>query len=152
MSKPKPKRSQTRSAARLAAVQALYQIGMEEISVERLIKEFHDHRLGAEIEDMQFADADGDFFDDLVIGVNKRRDEINEVIEANLNEKWKLDRLDITMRQILRAGVYEIIARPDVPTPTIINEYLDVAHAFFDEKEAKFVNGLLDAVAKEKRA
>ena len=152
MSKPKPKRSQTRSAARLAAVQALYQIGMEEISVERLIKEFHDHRLGAEIEDMQFADADGDFFDDLVIGVNKRRDEINEVIEANLNEKWKLDRLDITMRQILRAGVYEIIARPDVPTPTVINEYLDVAHAFFDEKEAKFVNGLLDAVAKEKRA
>jgi len=152
MSKPKPKRSQTRSAARLAAVQALYQIGMEEISVERLIKEFHDHRLGAEIEDAQYADADGDFFDDLVIGVNKRRDEINEVIEANLNEKWKLDRLDITMRQILRAGVYELIARPDVPTPTVINEYLDVAHAFFDEKEAKFVNGLLDAVAKEKRA
>jgi len=145
-------KSQSRSTARLGAVQALYQIGMEEISEERLLKEFHDHRLGAEIEDVQYAEADGEFFDDLVTGVNARRDEINEVIEANLNEKWQLDRLDITMRQILRAGVYEIIARADVPTATIINEYLDIAHAFFDAPEAKFVNGLLDAVAKDKRA
>ncbi|MEE9434791.1 MAG: transcription antitermination factor NusB [Sphingorhabdus sp.] len=152
MTKPASKRSQSRSVARLAAVQALYQIGMEEISVERLLKEFHDHRLGAEIEDAQYADADADFFDDIVIGVNKRRDEINAVIESKLDEKWKLERLDITMRQILRSGVYELIARADVPTATIINEYLDVAHAFFDEKEAKFVNGLLDAVAKEKRS
>lgn len=145
------RRSASRSAARLAAVQALYQIGMEDISEARLLKEFHDHRLGAEIEDAQYAEADVDFFDDLVKGVNARRDEINGVIEDNLNEKWKLDRLDITMRQILRAGVYEILARPDVPTATVITEYVDVAHAFFDPPEAKFVNGLLDAVAKDKR-
>ena len=151
MTAPKPKRSKTRSTARLAAVQALYQLGMEDISEARLLKEFHDHRLGAEIEDVQYAEADVDFFDDLVMGVNARRDEINDIIEANLNEKWRFDRLDITMRQILRAGVYELIARPDVPTSTVINEYLDVAHAFFDEREAKFVNALLDAVAKEKR-
>jgi len=145
------KRSKARSAARLGAVQALYQIGMEDISEARLLKEFHDHRLGAEIEDAQYVEADREFFDDLVTGVNARRDEINDVIEASLNEKWKLDRLDITMRQILRAGVYEIIARADVPTGTIINEYVDVAHAFFNAPEAKFVNGLLDRVAKEKR-
>lgn len=151
MSKSAKNRAQSRSTARLGAVQALYQIGMEDISEARLLKEFHDHRLGAEIEDVQYADADNQFFDDIVTGVNARRDEINEVIEANLNEKWQLDRLDITMRQILRAGVYEIIARPDVPTATIINEYLDIAHAFFDAPEAKFVNGLLDAVAKDKR-
>ncbi len=146
------KRAQSRSAARLAAVQALYQLGMEDISEARLLKEFHDHRLGAQIEDVQYAEADGEFFDDLVKGVNARRDEINAIIEANLNEKWQLDRLDITMRQVLRAGVYELIARPDVPTATVIDEYVDVAHAFFDEREAKFVNGLLDAVAKERRA
>ena len=145
------KRPKTRSAARLAAVQALYQLGMEDISEARLLREFHDHRLGAEIEDVQYAEADVDFFDDLVMGVNARRDEINDIIEANLNEKWRFDRLDITMRQILRAGVYELIARPDVPTSTVINEYLDVAHAFVDEREAKFVSALLDAVAKEKR-
>lgn len=144
-------KSKPRSAARLAAVQALYQIGMEDISEARLLKEFHDHRLGAEIEEVQYADADADFFDDIVTGVNARREEINEIIEANLNEKWKLDRLDITMRQILRAGVYELVARADVPTATVINEYLDVAHAFFDERESKFVNGLLDAVAKQTR-
>jgi len=145
-------KAKPRSAARLAAVQALYQIGMEDISEARLLKEFHDHRLGAEIEDVQYAEADRNFFDDIVTGVNARRDEINEIIESKLSEKWKLDRLDITMRQILRAGVYELIARADVPTAAVINEYVDVAHAFFDEAEAKFVNGLLDSVAREKRS
>lgn len=143
--------SKARSAARLAAVQALYQMDMEEIGLARLLGQFHEHRLGQEIEDAQYVDADIDFFDDVVVGTDGRREDIDALIEANLGEQWKIGRIDKTMLQILRAGTYEIIARPDVPTATIINEYMDVAHAFFDSKDAKFVNGLLDAVAREKR-
>ena len=144
-------RSQSRSAARLAAVQALYQLHMDKISIARLLAEFHAHRLGAEIEDVQYAEAEVDFFDDLVLGTDARREEIDALIESKLGEQWKISRLDKTMLQILRAGTYEIIARPDVPTATVISEYVDVAHAFFDEKDAKFANGLLDALAREKR-
>ncbi len=145
-------RSKTRSAARLAAVQALYQMDMENIGLARLLSEFHAHRLGAEIEDAQYAEADVDFFNDVVSGVNSRREEIDSLIEAKLDEQWKLGRLDKTMLQLLRGGVYELIARADVPTATVIDEYVDVAHAFFDKKDAKFVNGLLDALAKEHRS
>ncbi len=144
-------RSKSRSAARLAAVQALYQMHMDKISIARLLAEFHAHRLGAEIEEVQYAEAEVDFFDDLVSGADARREEIDALIESKLGDKWKISRLDKTMLQILRAGTYEIIARPDVPTATIISEYVDVAHAFFDEKDAKFANGLLDALAREKR-
>jgi transcription antitermination protein NusB len=143
--------SKSRSAARLAAVQALYQMDMEDIGLARLLSEFHAHRLGAEIEDATYAKAEQSFFDDVVSGVNARRTEIDAMIEAKLGEQWKIGRLDKTMLQILRAGTYEIMARADVSTPTIINEYVDVAHAFFDAKDAKFVNGLLDAVAKDAR-
>ena len=144
--------SKPRSAARLAAVQALYQMDMEKIGLARLLDEFHLHRLGEDIEDAQIAHAEVSFFDDVVSGVNARRAEIDGVIESKLGEQWKIGRLDKTMLQILRAGTYEILARADVPTGSVINEYMDVAHAFFDAKDAKFVNGLLDAVAKEKRA
>ena len=143
--------SKARSAARLAAVQALYQMDMEKIGLARLLGQFHEHRLGKEIEDDQYVDADIDFFDDIVVGTDGRREDIDALIESNLGEQWKIGRLDKTMLQILRAGTYELIARPDVPTGTVINEYMDVAHAFFDAKDAKFVNGLLDAVAKAKR-
>ncbi|NJM50637.1 MAG: transcription antitermination factor NusB [Sphingomonadales bacterium] len=144
-------RSKSRSAARLAAVQALYQLDMEKPALARLLTEFHDHRLGAEIEDAQYEEAEISFFDDLVSGVDARRVEIDALVEGKLGEQWKLSRLDKTMLQILRCGVYEIIARADVPAKSVITEYVDVAHAFFDEKDAKFVNGLLDAVAKDKR-
>lgn len=143
--------SKARSAARLAAVQALYQMDMEKIGLARLLDEFHLHRLGEEIEDAQIAHGEVSFFDDVVSGVDARRAEIDTVIESKLGEQWKIGRLDKTMLQILRAGTYEILARADVPTGSVINEYMDVAHAFFDAKDAKFVNGLLDAVAKEKR-
>jgi transcription antitermination protein NusB len=143
--------SKSRSAARLAAVQALYQMDMEQIGLARLLDEFHAHRLGAEIEDATYAKAEQSFFDDVVSGVDARRAEIDALIEAKLGEEWKISRLDKTMLQLLRAGTYELIARADIATATVIDEYLDVAHAFFDKKDAKFVNGLLDAVAKEKR-
>lgn len=147
-----PPRSQARSAARLAAVQALYQQHMEGTPLARLLNEFHQHRLGMEDEDEQFAEAEVDFFDDLVTGVDARRAEIDDLLTGKLAEGWTLARLDKTMLQILRAGAFELIARADVPTATAIDEYVDVAKAFFDDREAKFVNGILDAVGKDARA
>jgi len=143
--------AKARSAARLAAVQALYQFDMESPELTTLIDEFHRHRLGREIEDVEYLDADVAFFDDLVRGAIARREEIDAALTARLAEGWSLARLDKTMLQILRAGAYELIARADIGVGTVINEYLDVTHAFFDAREAKFVNGLLDAVAKDVR-
>ena len=144
-------RSRSRSAARLAAVQALYQQEMEETPLPRLLREFHNHRLGATIEDAEYIDAERDFFDDIVTGVDARRDEIDSAISAKLASGWTIDRLDRPMRAILRAGTYELIARPDVPVGSVISEYVDVAHAFYDKRESGFVNGLLDSIAKEAR-
>lgn len=144
-------RSQARAASRLAAVQALYQQQMEGTALARLLDEFHQHRLGREIEDEQYAEADVDFFDDVVSGVDARRDEIDGKLSGKLAEGWTLARMDKTMLQILRAGTYELIARQDIAVGTAIGEYVDVAKAFFDDREAKFVNGILDAVAKDVR-
>jgi transcription antitermination protein NusB len=143
--------SAARSAARLAAVQALYQFEMEATAMAGLLDEFHQHRLGREIEDDQYIDADVVFFDDVVRGTVARRDEIDALLAANLATSWSIARLDRTMLQILRAGAYELLARADISVGTVISEYLDVAHAFFDARETKFVNGLLDAVARDVR-
>ena len=145
-------RTKARAAARLAAVQALYQHEMEGTAIPQLLHEFHHHRLGATIEDVEYADAEVDFFDDLVKGVAARRPELDERISAKLSSDWKLERLDKPMKALLRAGTYELLARADVPTGAVISEYVDVAHAFYDRREAGFVNGLLDAVAKDVRA
>ncbi len=144
-------RSRSRSAARLAAVQALYQHEMEETPIPQLLHEFHLHRLGATIEGVEYEDAEVTFFDDIVSGVQARQDELDGLIAARLAKDWPLHRLDRPMRQILRAGAYELAARIDVPTGSIISEYVDVAKAFYDRKEAAFVNGVLDAVAKDVR-
>jgi N utilization substance protein B len=141
-------RSQARAAARLAAVQALYQREMEGTPLAQLLHEFHQHRLGATIEGVEYADADIDFFDDLVAGVDARSEEIDRTITSKLSTGWSINRLDKPMRGILRAGTYELMARNDVPTAAVISEYLDVADAFYDKREKGFVNGLLDAVSK----
>ncbi len=151
-----PARSQARSTARLAAVQALYQQQMEGTALNKLLDEFHQHRLGREVDDEDhegevFADAEVDFFDDVVRGVDARRDEIDEIVIGRLANGWTLARLDKTMLQVLRAGTYELLARADVPKATAISEYVDVAKAFFDDREAKFVNGVLDSIAKSAR-
>lgn len=154
MTRPNPRtapRTKARAAARLAAVQALYQHDMEATPVPQLLHEFHQHRLGATIEDAEYAEADVDFFDDVVKGARARADEIDGLIAARLASGWSLDRLDKPMKAILRAGTYELIARADVPLGAIITEYVDVAHAFYEKREAGFVNGLLDAIGKAAR-
>ena len=144
-------RSSSRSAARLAAVQALYQQEMEGTPTPRLINEFHAHRLGATIGEVTYADAEESFFDDLVSGTAARLAEIDELITARLAEGWSLARLDKPMKALLRVGAYELLGRPDVPVATVLSEYIDVAHAFYDKRETGFVNGLLDALAKVAR-
>ncbi|WP_019834462.1 transcription antitermination factor NusB [Sphingomonas sp. PR090111-T3T-6A] len=148
----KPARSRARSAARLAAVQALYQQEMEGTPLVLLLTEFHQHRLGATIDDVEYAYAEVSFFDDVVKGVDARREELDGLIAERLAAGWTMDRLDKPMRQILRAGAYELLARPDVSVATAISEYVDVAAAFYDKREKGFVNGLLDAIAKTVRA
>ena len=149
--RPPSTRSLSRSAARLAAVQALYQLEMEATPLAQLLHEFHQHRLGATIEDATYAEAEVAFFDDVVTGTDARREEIDALITDRLAEGWSLARLDKPMKAILRVGTYELIARPDVPTASVISEYVDVAHAFYDKRETGFVNGLLDALAKVAR-
>jgi N utilization substance protein B len=144
-------RSISRSAARLAAVQALYQQEMEGTPTARLLHEFHNHRIGATIEGATYAEAEISFFDDLVEGTLARQEEIDGLIGERLAAGWSLDRLDKPMKAILRVGTYELIARADVPVASVINEYLDVADAFYDQREKGFVNGLLDAIAKAAR-
>ena len=146
-----PNRTQARDAARLAAVQALYQHEMEGTPVPSLLHEFHNHRLGATIEEAKYADADVDFFDDLVKGATARAGEIDLAIERKLASGWTLARLDKPMKALLRAGTYELMARKDVPVGATISEYVDVAHAFYERRESGFVNGLLDAIAKDVR-
>ena len=152
-----PARSQARSAARLAAVQALYQQHMEGTALAKLLDEFHQHRLGRTIDEdafdeAEYADAEVPFFDDVVRGVDARKDEIDALVASKLAAGWSLARLDRAMLQVLRAGTYELLARADVPAAVVINEYVEVAKAFFDDGQAKFVNGILDAVARDARA
>ncbi len=141
-------RSTSRSAARLAAVQALYQQEMEGTPTTRLIHEFHAHRLGATIEDVTYADAEESFFDDLVTGTAARLAEIDVLIAGRLAAGWSIARLDKPMKALLRVGTYELLARNDVPVGSVISEYVDVAKAFYDKRESGVVNGLLDALAK----
>jgi len=145
-------RSISRSAARLAAVQALYQQDMEGTPTAKLIHEFHDHRLGATIEGDTYAKAEQSFFDDLVTGALARIEEIDELIGNNLADGWTLPRLDKPMKAILRVGAYELLARRDVPLASVISEYVDVADAFYDKREKGFVNGLLDSIGKAARS
>ena len=140
-----------RSAARLAAVQALYQHASARTPQARPIAEFHDHRLGAEVEGEQLSAADRPFFDDLVSGTLARLDELDALVASFLGTGWTLDRLDRLMLQILRAGAYELVARPDVPRAAVVSEYVDVAHAFYEKREAGFVNALLDRLGRSVR-
>ncbi len=144
-------RSRLRAAARLAAVQAIYQQDMAPTPTAKLLHEFHEHRLGATVGEDEYHDAEVDFFDDLVRGTSARLAEIDAHIGALLADGWSLERLDKPMRAILRVGSYELLARADVPVNAVINEYVDVADAFYDRRERSFVNGLLDAMAKRVR-
>jgi N utilization substance protein B len=151
---PLPAKRPERSAARLGAVQALYQHAMTGSPMALLLTEFHHHRLGAALDDthdIHMADADTPFFDDLVTGAHARRDELNALVIGALAKGWTLDRLDLPMQALLRLATYELVARADITAATIIDEYVELSRGFHGEKEVKFVNGLLDTVARQVR-
>lgn len=151
---PTPKeKGASRSASRLAAVQALYQLASTDDAVPALVvSEFRAWRLGKEVDDVIYAPADETLFADIVNGAWERRGVIDGHIEAALTGTRTMDRLERLVLAVLRAGTYEMIARPDVPTPVVINEYMDVAHAFFTGKEPGFVNGILDNISRQVRS
>lgn len=150
----KPDGRRRRSAARLAAVQALYQRSIGDVPTAKLLAEFHNHRLGGEVEPdgERLTEADRPFFDDLVTGVLGRQAEIDSAIAERLANGWTLERVDRLMLQILRCGAYELMARTDVPAGAVVSEYVDVADAFYPRAEVGFVNALLDRMAKSVRS
>jgi transcription antitermination protein NusB len=142
-----------RSVARLGAVQALYQLalspGLDPVSV---VGEFVHHRLGREIDGEVYGEADEKLFSDLVGGVVRHRDRLDETLSAALSEEWSLPRLETILRLILEAGAYELTYRPDIPPRVTLNEYVTIAHAFFDGKEPVLANGVLNRLARALRA
>ena len=146
------KERRARTVARLAAVQALYQMEFGGTGVESVIREFRDHRFEGDIEGETLAEADEAFFADIVRGVVAEQAKIDPAIVKRLASNWRLERIDATLRALLRAGAWELAHRGDVPTEVAIDEYVEIAKAFFDESEAKFVNAALDGVARDLRA
>jgi N utilization substance protein B len=137
----------SRHAARLGAVQALYLMVLSGSGAEEVVQEFVEHRFG-ELP----AIPDEAFFTGIVNGVPQHQVEIDRSIAASLSEKWKLERVDSILRAILRCGVFELVARRDVPAKVVIDEYVAVAGAFFGGDEPGFVNAALDTIARRKRA
>ncbi|MFZ1680051.1 MAG: transcription antitermination factor NusB [Rhizobiaceae bacterium] len=149
--KPAPKVANKRGAARLAAVQALYQMDVAGTGLIEITAEYEAHRLGKEIDGELYREADAQWFRAIVSGVVARQTEIDPMIRKALMNDWPLSRLDSTLRAVLRAGVFELVDRRDVPVAVIVNEYVDIARAFFDEDEPRIVNAVLDRVARAVR-
>ena len=141
-----------RAGARLAAVQALYQMEQTEQSARSVIADFMEDRLGLNDEGEPVEEADPDIFKAIVDGTVERQEAIDAAIMKRLANGWKIERLDATSRAILRAGVYELIAEISLPSQIILDEYVSIAHAFFEGAEPKFINGLLDAVSRDIRS
>jgi transcription antitermination protein NusB len=148
---PAARPANQRGAARLAAVQALYQMEIGGADILAVVAEFETFRLGKELDGVEYRQADPAWFRDIVSGVVEEQRRIDPVVHAALVADWPLKRVDATLRSILRCGAYELLKRPDVPGKVIINEYIDVARAFFGEEEPRMVNGVLDRIAREVR-
>lgn len=149
---PSPTSSHSsRSAARLAAVQALYQIELTGISPNSVVAEFVEHRFEKVVDGLTYEQADPALFSDLVCGASARRNEVDRLVGDSLTNTWTVERLEKILRAILRLGAYELVARADIPARVVITEYVDVANAFFDEGQPGLVNGVLDALARRLR-
>lgn len=140
-----------RGAARLGAVQALYQMDLSGSTLPSVLAEFESFRLGCEVDGDQYRDADAAFFRDIVSGVVRDQRELDPIIHGALSAGWPLPRIDTTLRSVLRCGTYELSSRKDIPARVVIAEYMDVARAFFDGEAAGMVNAVLDRLARELR-
>jgi N utilization substance protein B len=143
---------QNRSVARLAAVQALYQMEISGAGSQTVMREFADHRFDRDLDGVPLAAADETFFAVLVNGVVEAQRDIDKAIARRLAAGWRLTRIDATARAILRAGAFELMRLPEVPREVAIDEYVEIAKSFFEGVEAGFVNATLDAIARDERA
>jgi N utilization substance protein B len=146
------KARRARTVARLAAVQALYQMELAGTGAESVVREFLDHRFDADLEGEPLAAGDEDFFSAIVRGVVADQAGVDKAIARRLASGWKLERLEAVVRAMLRAGAWELLRRTDVPVEVVIDEYVELAKAFSEDAEAKFVNAALDGVARDLRA
>lgn len=151
MSDAKPAGPSRRQAARLAAVQALYQWQEGQDAPAEIIEQFLKVRTGEAGEGGMRRDADRPLFKDVVEGTASKRDELEALVSASLAQDWTWARVDRLVRAILLAGAYELAHRPDVPLRVVINEYVEIAHAFYDKGEPSFINSVLDRVARQAR-
>ncbi len=147
----KTRRANKRGAARLAAVQALYQMDIAGTGLNKICAEFESHWLGREVEGAQYLPAEAAFFRDVVSGVVREQRELDPLIDEALQRSWPLKRIEAVLRAVLRAGAYELIHRPDVPARTVIAEYADVASAFVEGEETGMINAVLDQMARKSR-
>ncbi len=141
-----------RRRARLAAVQALYQIDLTGAPASTAIAEFRRHRMQGELDGVPMDDLDAEFFAELVAGVGENRPELDRRIAAVLTPDWPLERLDTVLRSILRAGAFELAHRSQTPVGVVISEYLAIAESFFSGREPALVNGVLDGIARRSGA
>ncbi len=146
------RKANKRGAARLAAVQALYQMDLAGTGVNEIMAQFEKHWLGGEIEGMQYRPAEPAYFRDIVEGVLREQKRLDPQIDAALARGWPLKRIETVLRAVLRAGAYELACRADVPARVVTAEYVDVAGAFVDKEETGMVNAVLDQLAHELRA
>jgi len=140
-----------RGSARLAAVQALYQMDLSSSSVSEIVAEYETLRIGQEVDGNEYREADLGWFRGIVSGVVELQKELDPLIHSSLPDEWPLSRLDTLLRAVLRSGAFELKRRKDVPAKVVINEYLDVAKAFFEEDEPRLVNGVLNRIARDLR-
>jgi transcription antitermination protein NusB len=147
-----PRKANKRGAARLAAVQALYQMDLAGTGLNDILAEFESHWLGGEVEGAQYRPAEAAFFRDIVGGVVREQRRLDPQIDAALARGWPLRRIETILRAVLRAGAYELACRPDIPARVVTSEYVDVAAAFVDKEETGMVNGVLDLLARQLRA
>ena len=144
-----PKPANQRGAARLAAVQALYQMDVGRQSLEDTLSQFSAVHLSREIEGEEYLPADADFFRQIVTGVIKSQLDIDPAVDNALDKGWPVTRIDATLRAILRAAAWELLRRKDIPVGVVITEYVDIAKAFYADDAPGMVNGVLDAIAKQ---
>ncbi|WP_234052253.1 MULTISPECIES: transcription antitermination factor NusB [unclassified Xanthobacter] len=151
MSEPATSWPMKKSAARLGAVQALYQMDLAQTPIHDILAQFESHWLGQEVEGTQLPDADVKLFRAVVEGVLSEQRRIDPLVDKALSSGWPLRRVEAVLRAVLRAGAFELLARPEVPARVVIAEYVNVAGAFLDRDETGMVNAVLDTLARELR-
>jgi N utilization substance protein B len=149
---PNDRKANRRGAARLAAVQALYQMDIAGTGVNDILAEFESHWIGQEVEGNQYLPAEAAFFRDVVGGVVREQRKLDPLVDAALEATWPLKRIEAILRAVLRAGAYELDQRSDVPARVVVSEYVDVANAFVEREETGMVNAVLDQLARKLRA